>query len=618
METNKVKYSMTAKISLILYFVAQFFLLPFFTKFIYEIDFAQYFKTITHPLVLIYVLIYIALGLFFVSYFSKLIENFDGNIESAQVTNKKHFIAGYLLIGLATANSFIFSFLFSTAFNTLSFGREIHAGSLVVGTFGLWLMIDTYFYLIWMKYTEECMQHIHFTQKNIFMPVMLKYIIVSSTSTVALSCLCLSPLLNPGFHNFGMTDILMTKCLPLAILGIIIAAMDFMTATKQIVGRINDTVNFSKILAEGNYTQENLKISTRDELGVLALNFNKFYEANRTLLKGISTTAETSNQYAKESTDSMQDISTSVTQIVNNISEVQDQMTQQSDGVQKASSAMNQILDNIKNLNANIDNQSAAVEQSSAAVREMVANIQSVTNILEKNEQSTKQLGDASEIGQTKIKESVELSQKIMAESSGLMDASKVIQAIASQTNLLAMNAAIEAAHAGEAGKGFSVVADEIRKLAEQSNSQGKIITNSLNDLQSIIAVVSSSTKQLESQFNIIYDLTKVVQEQESVVMNAMNEQNQGSIQVLDAIKNIDDSTLEVKHGSQEMLSGGQQVAEEMNHLDSATATMSNYVSEMTNGTKSIIQAVEKGNNAATQSMKSIDELGSEIAKFKL
>lgn len=78
---------------------------------------------------------------------------------------------------------------------------------------------------------------------------MLKYISVASTSTIALFCLCLSPLVNPGFSDLGMTNILMTKCLPLAILGIIIAAMDFMTATKQIVNRINDTVNFFKNLS---------------------------------------------------------------------------------------------------------------------------------------------------------------------------------------------------------------------------------------------------------------------------------------------------------------------------------------------------------------------------------
>ncbi|MCQ2572910.1 MAG: methyl-accepting chemotaxis protein [Treponema sp.] len=612
------KYPVRAKVFLILFFVAQFFLHPVFIKFIYEIDLTEYVQTILRPSVLIYILVYIAAGFVFVRFFTNLIETHNGKVMSAQKTSRKHFIAGYALIALATANSFIFSFLFCGAFNSLSFGREIHTGAFAVGTFGLWLMIDTFFYLNWMRYTEESMQHIHFNAKNKFMPVMFKYIIVSSTSTVALSCLCLAPLLNPGFAELEMTKLLVSKCLPLAVFGIIFAVSDFITATKQIVDRINDTVNFSKVLAEGNYSQENLKIVSRDELGVLALNFNKFFGSNKKLLKGIATTAESSNLYAKESKDSMQDISSSVTQIVNNISEVQNQMNQQTDGVQKASTAMNKILNNITKLNSNIDSQSAAVEESSAAVREMVANIQSVTDILEKNEQSTKQLGDASEIGQTKIKESVALSEKIIAESSGLVDASKVIQAIASQTNLLAMNAAIEAAHAGEAGKGFSVVADEIRKLAEQSNEQGKKITESLNELQSIISGVSSSTKQLESQFNIIYDLTKVVQEQESVVMNAMKEQTEGSIQVLEAIKNIDESTLEVKHGSQEMLAGGKEISEEMNILDSATATMSNYVSEMSNGTQSIIQAVEKGNNATTQNMKSIDELGSEIKKFKL
>ncbi len=618
MKNQSVKYSTSAKVFLILFFVAQFFVLPVCTKFIYEISLAEFLLTISQPVLLIYILVYIALGLFSVRFFTKLIEGHDGTVESAQKINKKHFFAGYALIGIATANSFIFAPLFCMSFNSLSFGRELHAVALVVGLFGLWLMIDTFFYLNWMRYTEESMKDIHFTPKNQFMPVMLKYIIVSSTSTVALSCLCLSPLLNPGFEGMALTEILVSRCLPMAVLGIVFAAMDFMTATKQIVDRIKDTVEFSKVLAEGNYTQNNLKILTRDELGVLALYFNKFYDTSRTLLNGISTTAESSNLYAKDSSETMQDISSSVTQIVNNISEVQNQMTQQTSGVQEASSAMNEILVNIKNLNSVIDDQSSAVEESSAAVREMVANIQNVTTILEKNEESTKQLGEASEVGQAKIRESVELSEKIITESSGLMEASKVIQNIASQTNLLAMNAAIEAAHAGESGKGFSVVADEIRKLAEQSNVQGKKITESLKGLQSVITGVSSSTKQLESQFNVIYDLTKVVKDQENVVMNAMKEQAEGSNQVLIAMKNIDDSTLEVKQGSQEMLSGINQVAEEMNILGSSTEMMSNNVSEMSNGTKAIIQAVEKGNNAAALNIRSADELGSEIRKFRL
>jgi len=512
--------------------------------------------------------------------------------------------------------SFLYSVFYTKAALALGI-TKVHFPSYFMTWLGSTLMWDMFFFIIWLIITEKWMGFLPFHKKNMALSMKIKYILVALFSTVAMGLLCLSPIINP--KNAGLTHTQMFfTIIPLALTGIVLITTDFILLVSSSLNNVRLFNNFAGKLAEGDYTQENLNVISRDEYGFLVNSLNLFFDNTKSLLSNILTAVDGSTTAAEESSACMQNITYSVEKIVENISHVQDQMHNQSAGVEEAASIVKEIGGNIENLNASIEKQASAVEESSAAVHQMVANIQSVTSIIEKNSTSTSELAKASDVGREGVRHAVELSGKVLEQSKGLLEASTVIQNIAEQTNLLAMNAAIEAAHAGEAGKGFAVVADEIRKLAEQSNVQGKRITESLTDLENNIRGVSESSNILNKQFETIFDLTQVVQQQETVVANAMTEQAAGSNQIIAAMQNIDEATLEVKQGSEHILAGSKQISLEMNELAKSTLLINENMQVMSDGANTISEAVKAGNDATVQNTESINKITTEISKFKI
>ena len=423
----------------------------------------------------------------------------------------------------------------------------------------------------------------------------------------------------PVEEFMGIVQTLRITMIGLGILILLLAVIIIYFVSRKIIKPIQRAVSALKNIAqgEGDLTVR-LPVIGNDEITDMSEYFNETIAKIGASIQIVGTNSKIMEEVGNELAANMTETASAVNEINANIDGVKQQAMTQATSVTETAATVEEIVRTIKQLNTSIEMQTASVAQSSSSVEEMVANIASIGQTLGKTDDVINNLTVATGDGKATLVTSNTVTQKIAEESGSLLEASSVIQHIASQTNLLAMNAAIEAAHAGESGKGFAVVADEIRKLAEESSMQGKTITATLKSLSGEIDTLSTSSKTVEEKFNIIFNLAEQVKEMSNRLTESMREQEHGSKEVLTAIKNINMITTEVQAGSEEMLKGGEGVAEEMRKLDNLTRVITDSMNEMASGVMQINNTVQDVREITQKNKQSIENLASEVSKFKV
>ena len=242
--------------------------------------------------------------------------------------------------------------------------------------------------------------------------------------------------------------------------------------TRQITRPLRETLDVVERIAGGDLSQ-NLRVTRRDDLGVLQQGIARMGTTLRELIGGIR------------------------------------------DGVTQIASAAEELSAVTEQTSAGVNSQKIETDQVATAMHEMTATVQEVARNAEdasqaaaaadtearEGDQVVNQAIDQIERLAVEVGRSTEAMAVLQQESDKIGSVMDVIKAVAEQTNLLALNAAIEAARAGEAGRGFAVVADEVRGLAQRTQK-------STEEIQTLVAALQSGTQHVASVMNSSRSLT--------------------------------------------------------------------------------------------------------------
>ncbi|MBR5580997.1 MAG: hypothetical protein IKW26_06860 [Treponema sp.] len=487
----------------------------------------------------------------------------------------------------------------------------------VFGSVGLGGLLG---YVFFQPAFEKFISFVPFQKKYMVMPLRVNMFLLGLLTILGTVCMILGPILLAAetIGDLNLTTYTLTRIFPVVILAIIMASISYNTLMGQVTAHIKEITETTYVLSQGDYSIEKLKVTNRNELGLLVNDMNLLIDGMRDIIKNIDISVKETQNTASVMITNIEASESHVQSVVDNVSDVKNEMINQAAGVEETQATINTIARTMDQLNRNIENQAASVVESSAAIEQMVANIRSVTSILEKNKDAVNKLFKAAMDGQQSIESAVSTSRQIYQESEGLLETNDVIKHIAEQTNMLAMNAAIEAAHAGDAGRGFAVVADEIRKLAEDSSAQSLLISTRLQELGESINNVSNNTLEIEKIFTSIYELAESVQNQETVILQAMEEQSAGSDQILIAMHAINEVTSSVKNGSSSMMQGTKEISIEMNKLSDITQQITDSMNRVYDSTTNIAQSLRVVDDSTAQNETVLENLSDKVAVFKI
>ena len=373
----------------------------------------------------------------------------------------------------------------------------------------------------------------------------------------------------------------------IGLITLVVAGLVNQFFAKSIVNPIIIIGNEMEKVKNGDFTVKT-NISTKDEVGVLADNFNMMVTQVRELVASAKEVAKSVSVSATDLAATSEQTSALSTEVSKTVDEIAKGASDQAGEAEKGAQLVFGLDQKFNQLSEGTEEMGHSAEE---AISSSAQGLKSVAELMKKTEESnasTNKVGDAI----------TALTEK----SSNIGVFVETISSIAEQTNLLALNASIEAARAGEHGRGFAVVADEIRKLAEGSNEAAE-------EIRKIVGEIMDENKKAQLIMSDVGEIT----ERQTAAVEGVNMSFDQISKLIDAItEKIRDTSRFVTEMSQDkdmIVSAIENISAVSEETAASTEEVSASVEQQSNAVDEVARAAEELNHLA-------DSLNSEISKF--
>ncbi|MED2737201.1 methyl-accepting chemotaxis protein [Bacillus toyonensis] len=336
---------------------------------------------------------------------------------------------------------------------------------------------------------------------------------------------------------------------------------------------VSDKVNE---VSKGDLSKEELLLKNKDEIGMLAEDFNSLTGRFKDIIGDVSLNTAHLAATSEELYASAQNISSISDKNTNRLVEVNDMSETQSNH-------MTEIATIIHNLSSHIQIISEQLNTFSSISKNTVEEAIAGEGVIQETNHQMQNIV-------TKIETLTQTMMSLQLKSKKIDKIIEVISEGSDQTNIISMNAAIEANKAGESGRGFAVVAGEVRRLAEESSSSTAMIRELLNEIQKEINEALNESKE------------------------GNKEANEGMSKVKEAGESFNQISTRIKLVSQEISTASESVESVSSEIEEIIEKMDHIVKLLDNTTKNIYET-STAINDQNSSFKEIVDVTNSISK---